>query len=390
MGASAQDGERVAIVGVGIYPHGRHPGVSASEMASHAVREALADAGAEWGEVDFAAGGCVLTGEEPDSLVGSLGLSGVPFTNVRNACATGGAALLSATSALKTGIGELAVCVGYDKHGRGAFAVPPSWFGLDDWYSEQGLMLTPQFFAMKIQRYMHDHGISDGTLAKVASKAYRNGAITPSAFRRTPMSEEEVAASRMISPPLTQFMFCSPDEGAVAVVLATERKAKALDVTPVYVRGIGLRTRSYGSLEVFSQCVPIADADAPAVPAAKAAFAMAGVKPSQVDVAQLQDGEAGAEVMAMAEVGLCAHGEQEELIRAGETEIGGSLPINTDGGMIAHGEPIGANGLRQIREVALQLRGDAGERQVPGSPEVGFTQVYGAPGVSACTVLATA
>lgn len=388
MGTQA-NGERVAIVGVGIYPHGRHPGVSASAMATDAIRQALTDAGVEWGEIDFAAGGCVLTGEEPDSLVGALGLTGVPFTNVRNACATGGAALLSATSALRTGHGELAVVVGYDKHGRGAFNLPPAQFGLDDWYGEQGMMLTPQFFAMKIQRYMHDHGISDSTLAKVAVKAYSNGSRTPSALRRTPMTEEQVASSRMISPPLTQYMFCSPDEGAVAVVLATERKAATLGVKPAYVRGIGLRTRSYGSLEVFSPSVPIAQTDSPTVPAARAAFAMAGLEPSDVAVAQLQDGEAGAEVMGMAETGLCKHGEQEALIQSGATEIGGSLPINTDGGMIAHGEPVGANGLRQVREIALQLRGDGGERQVPGEPEVGFTQVYGAPGVAACTVLAT-
>jgi acetyl-CoA acetyltransferase len=91
--------------------------------------------------------------------------------------------------------------------------------------------------------------------------------------------------------------------------------------------------------------------------------------------------------MHLAETGLCAHGEQERLIRDGETEIGGRIPVNTDGGCIANGEPIGASGLRQVHEVVLQLRGTAGERQVPGSPKVGFTHVYGAPGVSACTVL---
>ena len=108
-----------------------------------------------------------------------------------------------------------------------------------------------------------------------------------------------------------------------------------------------------------------------------------------MQVAQIQDSESGAEIMHMAENGFCADGEQEALIQAGETEIGGRLPINTDGGLIANGEPIGASGLRQIYEVCLQLRGDAGARQVPGSPRVGFTQVYGAPGVGCCTLLTT-
>ena len=105
-------------------------------------------------------------------------------------------------------------------------------------------------------------------------------------------------------------------------------------------------------------------------------------------LAQVQDTESGAEVMHLAETGLCEHGEQEALIQSGATRIGGRLPINTDGGCLANGEPIGASGLRQVHEVVLQLRGAAGARQVPGEPRVGFTQVYGAPGVSACTVLA--
>jgi len=121
--------------------------------------------------------------------------------------------------------------------------------------------------------------------------------------------------------------------------------------------------------------------------AAEAALEAAGVAPNEIDVAQIQDTEAGAEVIHMAECGLCAHGEQEDLIQRGETRIGGSLPINTDGGCLASGEPIGASGLRQVYENVLQLRGEAGERQGPGGPKTAFSHVYGAPGVSACTVL---
>ncbi len=106
-----------------------------------------------------------------------------------------------------------------------------------------------------------------------------------------------------------------------------------------------------------------------------------------MDVVQLQDTESGAEVMHLAECGFCADGEQEDLIFSGATEIGGRLPVNTDGGCLANGEPIGASGLRQVVEVAEQLRGRAGDRQVAGEPRLGFTHVYGAPGVSACTVL---
>jgi acetyl-CoA acetyltransferase len=114
---------------------------------------------------------------------------------------------------------------------------------------------------------------------------------------------------------------------------------------------------------------------------------MAGVGPEDVDVAQLQDTESGAEIMHMAENGFCRDADQEALLREGATEIGGRLPINTDGGCLANGEPIGASGLRQVHELCLQLRGDAGARQVPGTPRIGYSHVYGAPGVSAVTIL---
>jgi acetyl-CoA acetyltransferase len=111
------------------------------------------------------------------------------------------------------------------------------------------------------------------------------------------------------------------------------------------------------------------------------------VAPEDVDVIQLQDTDAGAEVIHMAEAGFCADGEQEKLLADGDTEIGGPMPINTDGGLIANGEPIGASGLRQVHELVRQLRGEAGDRQVGGTPRVGFAQVYGAPGTAAATVL---
>ncbi|HKG65222.1 MAG TPA: thiolase family protein, partial [Solirubrobacteraceae bacterium] len=255
------------------------------------------------------------------------------------------------------------------------------------WYGETGLMLTTQFFAMKIQRYMAEHGISASTLAKVAEKAFENGARNPNAWRRRPLSEADVLASKMVNHPLTQYMFCSPGEGAVALVLARGERARALAGTPVFLRSVAFRTRRHGSFEVFSPSIPITAAPSPTTEAAAVAFEQAGVSPDDVDVAQLQDTESGAEVMHLAETGLCEHGEQESLIQSGATRRDGRLPVNTDGGCLANGEPIGASGLRQVHEIVLQLRGEAGERQIAGPARVGFTQVYGAPGVSACTVL---
>jgi acetyl-CoA C-acetyltransferase len=376
----------VAVIGLGIHPFGRHEGVSGLDMAAVAARNALADAGVRWDEIDFAAGGSDAAGNA-DTSVSILGLTGVPFINVKTGCATGGSALTTAHSMLTSGASELALVVGFDKHPPGAFNPLPEDWGIGSWYGETGLMLTTQFFAMKIQRYMSEHGISTSTLAKVAAKAFANGSINPNAWRRRPLSEDEVLASKMVNHPLTQYMFCSPGEGAVALVLARGERARGTPRPPVFLRSVAFRTRRFGSFEVFSPSIPVTSAPSPTTEAARVAFEHAGIGPDDVDVVQLQDTESGAEVMHMAEAGLCEHGEQEALIQSGATAIGGRLPVNTDGGCLANGEPIGASGLRQVHEVVLQLRGDAGERQIPGPCRVGFTQVYGAPGVSACAVL---
>jgi acetyl-CoA acetyltransferase len=376
----------VAIVGIGIHPFGRHEGVSGRAQAAHATRVALADAGIEWGDVQFAYGGS-MDGGDADTLVSDLGLTGLPFVNVWNACATGGSALAGAESAIRSGAFDVGMAIGFDKHPRGAFNADPESVGLGRWYGETGLMLTTQFFAMKIRRYMHDHGISESTLARVAAKAFRNGSQNPNAWRRTPLSEEDIAASTMVCDPLTQYMFCSPGEGAVGLVLCRADRAREFTDRPVYLRAVAMRSRRFGSFEVYSPWLALERADSPTVDAARAAFELAGIGPAEIDVAQIQDTESGAEIMHLAETGLCKPGEQETLIQSGATEIGGDLPINTDGGCLANGEPIGASGLRQVYESVLQLRGDAGPRQVPGDPATAFTHVYGAPGVSACTVL---
>jgi len=377
---------KIAVVGIGMHRFGRTPGVSGRAQGAHAAREALHDAGIDWSDVQFAAGGSHSAGDA-DSLVSELGLTGVPFVNVSNGCATGGSALLVASAAIRSGSCDVAMAIGFDKHPRGAFNTDPASLGIGDWYGETGMMLTTQFFAMKIQRYRELHGISTETLAAVAEKAFRNGAANPNAWRRDPHGRQAILDSAMINYPLTQYMYCSPGEGAVALVLTRADHASKYPHPPVYLEAAELRSRRFGSFEVFSPWLSPEAAPGPSVEAARATFEAAGIGPEDVDVAQLQDTESGAEVMHMAETGFCKDGEQEQLILSGATAIGGRLPVNTDGGCLANGEPIGASGLRQVHENVLQLRGDAGPRQVTGQPKVGFTHVYGSPGVSACTIV---
>src|SRR6266581_7374341 len=281
-----------------------------------------------------------------------------------------------------TAIDMGAIAIRMDKHLPGAFSADPRSYACPSWYGEVGQFVTTKFFGMKINKYMHDHGISHSTLAKVAAKNYRNGARNENAFRRKPLSEEEILASPMLNYPLTQYMFCSPDEGAAAVVLCRAEDAHRYTDTPVYLRATTVRTRRLGAFEVHSPWLPIEETVGPTVDASLAAYEMAGIGPEDVDVIQLQDTDAGAEVIHLAENGFCKDGDQEALVADGALEIDGPLPVNTDGGLIANGEPIGASGLRQVHEIVRQLRGQAGERQVPGSPKVGYTQLYGAPGTA--------
>jgi acetyl-CoA acetyltransferase len=355
-------------------------------MGAQARRLALADAGVSWADIGYAVGGSNVSGK-PDTLVGVLGLTGVPFVNVRNGCATAGVALATAANAIRAGETDLALVVGFDKHARGAFAASPADYGHANWYAETGLMITTQFFAMKDRRYLHTHGLKDELLAQVAAKAFRCGELNPDAWRRTALSEDEIMRSRVINPPITQYMICSPSEGAAAVVLARGDRAADLCERPVRLAAVAKRTRRFGSFEVFAPWLPPEAGQSPSVDAARAVFAAAGISPAEVQVAQLQDTDAGAEIYHMAETGLCVDGAQQQLLDLGETAPAGRLPINTDGGCLANGEPVGASGLRQVIDIVLQLQGRAGARQVPRQPQVGFTHVYGAPGISACTVL---
>ncbi len=376
----------VFIVGIGIHPFGRTDGMSGLDQGIYAARQALSDAGADWRDMQFAYGGSDSAGKA-DTMVNQMGLTGLQFINVANGCATGGSALFGAYSAIKSGDFDIGMAVGFDKHPRGAFDPRPADWGLPEWYGETGMMLTTQFFAMKLQRYMAQYGISPLTLARVAEKAFINGALAEHAWRRQPVDLETIMTSQMVNDPLTKFMFCSPAEGGVSLILANEKKARELGRPMVRLKAAAVRTRPPGSFEVFSPALDIERGLSPTHLASRAAFEAAGIGPEDIDVAQLQDTESGAEIMHMAENGFCKDGDQEKWLAEGWTKLGGKLPINTDGGCLACGEPIGASGLRQVYENVVQLRGHGGARQAKDNAKVAYSHVYGAPGLSGVTIL---
>ncbi len=381
-------GHDIAIIGIGLHPFGRHEGVTAIQMGVHAANLALEDAGVSWKDIQFACAGS-LEVTQPDAMIKFMGLTGIPFTSIFNGCATGGSLLLNAANSVAAGMGDLGIAIGFDKHPRGAFSAGDDMegIGLGPWYGQTGLAVNPQFFAMKTQRYMHDHGITADCLNRTAVKAFKNGSLNPKAWRRKALDYDAIANSQMVCDPLRKYHFCSPSEGAAAVVVCKADVARRYTSKAIQLRADVFRTRLHGSFETMSPSQPVDGAPGPTLQASQAAYEAAGVGPEDIDVIQIQDTEAGHEIMHLAENGFCKDGEQEALVRQGATEIDGKLPTNTDGGLMANGEPIGGSGLRQVHEICLQLRGEAGARQVPGSPKTGYTHVYGFPGVSCVTVL---
>lgn len=376
----------IAIIGVGLHPFGRYDDRSALDMGAVAIHCALRDAGLDWKQVQSLYAGS-LEVSNPEAVTGLVGMTGIPARATLSGCATGNSLLTLAARDVAAGEADIAVGVGLDKHPRGAFGADPSVSGLPQWYGAQGMFLTTHYFGTKIMRYMHDHGISEQTLARVASKNFDNGAINPHAWRRKPMSVEAILASPVVNAPLRQYMYCNPNEGAAAVVLCRADKAKQYTDTPIYLRATALRSRREGAYELLRTSIETPLVPGTTAEAAKSAYEQAGIGPDDVDVAQLQDTDAGSEIIHMSETMLCKDGEQEAMLADGDTKIGGRIPINTDGGLLANGEPVGASGLRQVFELVHQLRGTGGDRQVPNDPRVGLAQLYGAPGTAAVAIL---
>ena len=378
----------VAIIGVGLHPFGRHGDKTAFEMGADAVDGGAARMPASRGTTSTARSAAAGRSPRPTRSSGWSGLTGIPFINVFNACATGAAITQQAANAIVAGNGDIVVAVGMDKHPRGAFKVDPTLTNVPAWYGENGQFTTTKFFGMKINRYCHDHGdlARDARSGggeelpqrraqpeRLPSHGHQRGGDPRLADAQLPADGEDVLRPRRgrrgpravpgrHRPPLHRH--AGVREGHRHPVPQLRR-----------LRGLAPRGRR-------SRTTSPPPSTRRGPPTRRPASA-----PSDVDVIQLQDTDAGAEVIHMAENGFCADGEQEKLVADGATEITGPMPINTDGGLIANGEPIGASGLRQVHELVHQLRGTAGDRQVPGDPRVGYAQVYGAPGTAAVTIL---
>jgi len=374
----------VAIIGIGIHKFGRFPGKTYVDMGRDAVLEALKDANVTWGEIEAAFCSSVFAGSASGAYVlGDVGLSGIPIVDVEAACAAGGFAIRQGVQAIQHGIYDLVLVAGFEKMPRG-FIVSPRF---QEWERRLGLASNPMFFALWAQRYMYEYGITESQLVKVSVKNHRNGALNPNALYQRALTFEEIANSPMVCDPIRLLMLCAPDEGAAALVMCSKDRARRYTNKPIIVAATEARTPLHPMHRLASPHFA-SRVKKPSVTerTAQAAYGVAGIGPEDLDVVELQDQEAASELRYYEELGLCNEGEGGRLIDEGATEINGRIPVNTSGGLLSKGEPVGASAIGQMHELVLQLRGEAGLRQVK-DPRVVLSHVFGAGGNCAVTIL---
>ncbi len=357
----------VVISGVGLHPFGRFDGVSTTDMGVQAVRAALQEAGIGRGGFQAAfcgtAYGGVATGHK---VLSRLGMTGMPIVDVEAGCASGGAALMLASGAIRAGQYDTVLVFGTEKMPKGI--IRSSFF--EPWQEEAGLAATPAFFGLRSQRLAMTSGVTKDHLAQVVVKNRRHGAANADAMYQKEVTAEEVLGSRVVCEPLHLFMLCSPNEGAAAVVLTRGDIGSPHSPPRVTLAGAVLRSHLPGA--VLSESTPLSGLTDDSVPppttlAARAAFEEAGVEPRDVAVAEVQDTDAARELLSYEELGLCEPGGSARLLESGATTLGGRIPVNPSGGLLSKGEPLGASALGQVVELVRQLRGECGSRQVEGA-----------------------
>jgi acetyl-CoA acetyltransferase len=376
--------EGVAVAGVGMVRFGKYPDRGGPALACEAGLTALHDAGMSLADVDEAFVGYI----QPASLLGikavkELGLTGLPVTHVENASATGLVAFREAAWAVASGRAEVALALAFDKmtdmargggSGRGT--------GRDQIDST---ILPAAYFALWAQRRMHDYGTKPRHFAAIAAKNWNHGALCPWSDRRPDhrVTPDEVLAAQVVAEPLTAMMACPADDGAAAVVVASVDRVRARQDGRPLVRPVAsaLQTETYAPGHTFLG--PVVGPATMTRDTAAAAYEDAGFGPGDVDLALCHDAFANEELEYYELLGFCPEGEGERLVDEGATALGGSIPFNTDGGLIARGHPGGPTGLAMVHEVVQQLRGDAGERQVPDA-RAALAHLVG--GGSVCTV----
>jgi acetyl-CoA acetyltransferase len=377
----------VAIVGASMTRFGKYPDRGLKELSREAVTAALDSAGMDKKALEVAvvgnAAAGLVTGQEcirAQVILRDIGIDKIPMINTENACASSSTAMQVAWLYVASGMYDIALVLGVEKmytEDKGkmmaAFGAgtdveqlraimeqmkPPSEkrAGVESGAGKSRSVFM-DLYAAGARAHMTKYGTTKEQFGRVAVKAHNNGSLNPHAQYRDRYSLEEILASPPVAEPLTRLMCAPIGDGAAAAILVAEEKAQQYTTKPVWVRGSALVTGSDS---------PSADGGT-AARAAERALKMAGMTTQDINVIEVHDASSPAELMLYEELGLCPEGEGGRLIDEGVTEITGRLPVNTSGGLVTKGHPVGATGVSQVYEIWLQLRGEAGDRQVQGA-----------------------
>jgi acetyl-CoA C-acetyltransferase len=371
---------RVGIIGIGHGVFGRRSDATVQELAFEAFRAAMEDAGLDKRDLDASVIGSVPEYHKQRSLPGVvqeyLGLVPKPTWLTEVACASGSAAIRTAWMAINAGVHDIVAVIGCQKMTE--LTTPEilalmGRVGEVQWESVFGTTF-PAYYALFARRHMHEFGTTHDQMLQVAIKNHFYGAKNSCALFQKEITMEKALESDEVATPFRVFDCCANADGAACVILANEDRAKEISKKPVWLDGMGCATASMSVLR-RPNLVGLQSA----VEAARVAYEMAGVGPKDIKVAQVHDCFTIAEIMAYEDLGFCKKGEGGKLIEERETYIEGRIPVNIDGGLKAKGHPIGATGVSQTYEIAKQLRGEAGERQVKGA-DIGLTHNVGGIG----------
>lgn len=366
------------VIGVGLHPYQRPSETPYTRLGVTAIRAALTDAGVEWADVETAYTGTATTSMALSRLMyRHLGATGIPMAQVENASASGSTAFRQAYLDVAYGIHDVAIAVGVDK--PLTFTAPQRVAGIDDLVADRVLPVT--HFALLASRYLHETGATAEQIAAVAVKNSRNAALNPNAQRPKARTLEEVLAPPQISGIFTRLQCCPIGEGAAAAVVVSDVAMNRLGLDrgrAVRIRSSALQSETYYGTENFDA----------ALTAETTAFALrdAGVAVGDVDLVELHDAFTVEELLYVEAMGLCWRGQAAAALAAGEFDIGGRVAVNTSGGLLSMGHPIGPTGIGQIAELTTQLRGEAGPRQHPDA-RIGLAHMVGVGAVCAVHVL---
>lgn len=360
------------IIGIDMIPFGRFPDRTVPDMAAETTLLALDDAGLTIQDVQAMYCGCLMqaNGMVGQRVLREIGMTGIPVSNVANACATGATAFREGVIAIKSGLFDLVLAVGVEQLGKGLLGGTSGEFNPEGVF---GSFTMPSMFAEIGMEHTAKYGTTFEQFAKVGVKNHHHATLNPKAMYRKETPLDEVMGAEMMSYPNTKLMCSANVDGAAAAIIASEETVARLGLKDqaIRVRASVMSSSPYSEFGLTST-----DFNATTRLAAKQAYEQAGVGPEDISLVELHDCFATAEIVHYENLALCPEGEAGNLIDSGATALGGRIPVNVSGGLLSKGHPLGATGIANLYEVACHLRGSAGDRQVEGA-KLGLTHVVG-------------